>query len=101
MVKSELVSALNEKLSELQVRDAELALNCILELMVDALVQVERIEISGFGSFDCRHRSSRIARNPKTGKTVNLSAKVAVHFKPGKEMKDRMNSSHDKSSITA
>ena len=101
MVKSELVSALNEKLSELQVRDAELALNCTLELMVDALVQVERIEISGFGSFDCRHRSSRIARNPKMGKTVNLSAKVVVHFKPGKDMKDRMNSSRDKSSITA
>jgi len=95
------VSALNEKLSELQVRDAELALNCILEQMVDALVQVERIEIRGFGSFDCRHRSSHIARNPKTGKTVNLSAKVVVHFKPGKEMKDRMNSSRDKSSITA
>jgi len=101
MVKSELVSALNEKLSELQVRDAELALNCILELMVDALVQVERIEISGFGSFDLRSRPSRIARNPKTGETVNLSAKVVVHFKPGKEMKDRMNSSRDKSSITA
>ena len=52
MVKSELVSALNEKLPELQVRDVELALNCILGQMADALVQGERIEIRGFGSFD-------------------------------------------------
>ena len=101
MVKSELVSALNEKLSELQVRDVELALNCILEQMLDALVQGERIEIRGFGSFDLRSRPSRIARNPKTGETVNLSAKVVVHFKPGKEMRDRVNTSRDKCNITA
>ena len=52
MVKSELVSALKEKLPELQIRDVELALNCVLEQMADALVHGERIEIRGFGSFD-------------------------------------------------
>ena len=100
MVKSELVSALNEKLPELQIRDVELALNCVLEQMADALVHGERIEIRGFGSFDCRHRPSRIARNPKTSESVNLPAKVAVHFKPGKEMRDRVNTARDQCGIT-
>jgi integration host factor subunit beta len=56
VVKSELVCALNEKLPELQKKDVELALNCILGQLADALVQGERIEIRGFGSFDLRHR---------------------------------------------
>ena len=55
MLKSELVRALNEKLPELQIRDVELALNCMLRQMADALTQGQRIEIRGFGSFD-RHR---------------------------------------------
>jgi integration host factor subunit beta len=56
VVESELVRALNEKLPELQKRDVELALNCMLGQMADSLVQGERIEIRGFGSFDIRHR---------------------------------------------
>ena len=100
MIKSELIRALKEKLPELQVRDVELALNCILGQMADALVQGNRIEIRGFGSFELHHRPPRIARNPKTGEAVNLPAKVALHFKPGKEMRDRVNASHDKCSIT-
>ena len=100
MVKSELVQALKEKLPELQLRDVELALNCILRKLADALAQGERIEIRGFGSFNCRHRPPRIARNPKTGETVNLPAKVAVHFKPGKEMKDRVDAARDQYGIT-
>ena len=100
MVKSELIRALNEKLPELQQRDVELALNCILTQMSDALVQGERIEIRGFGSFNLHHRLARIARNPKTGEAVNLPAKVVLHFKPGKEMKDRINSSRDQCDIT-
>ena len=100
MVKSELVSVLNEKLRELQVRDVELALNCILEQMANALVQGERIEIRGFGSFDLRHRPPRLARNPMTGEAVNLPAKIALHFKPGKEMRDRVNASRVQCRIT-
>ena len=93
MVKSELADKLNEKFPELKGNDVELALDCILGQMVDALVLGERIEIRGFGSFSCRHRASRLARNPKTGESVNLPAKVATHFKPGKEMRDRINAS--------
>jgi integration host factor subunit beta len=80
VVKSELIRALNEKLPELQVRDVELALNCILGQMADALIQGKRIEIRGFGSFDLHCRPPRIARNPKTGEAINLPAKVpALH----------------------
>jgi len=94
-----MVHSLKEKLPELQQRDVELSLNCILEQMADALAQGERIEIRGFGGFDCRHRPPRLARNPKTGETVNLPAKVAVHFKPGKEMRDRVDAAHNQCGI--
>jgi integration host factor subunit beta len=100
VIKSELIRALNEKLPERQVRDMELALNCILGQMADALIQGKRIEIRGFGSFDLHCRPPRIARNPKTGEAINLPAKVAVHFKPGKEMRSRVNAANDKRGIT-
>jgi integration host factor subunit beta len=100
VIKSELVRALKEKLPEFQVRDVELALNCILGQLANAIVQGERIEIRGFGSFNLHHRPPRIARNPKTGEAVNLPAKVAIHFKPGKEMRDRVNEMRDKCCIT-
>ena len=90
MIKSELIRALIEKLTELQVRDVELALNCILGQMADALVQGKRIEIRGFGSFDLHCRPPRIARNPKTGEAINLPAKVVVHFKPGSATRSRV-----------
>lgn len=93
MVKSELMDVLNLKLPELRESDVALALDCILGQMVDALVQGERIEIRGFGSFSLRHRPPRLARNPKTGKPIDLPAKIAAHFKPGKEMRDRVNAS--------
>ena len=94
------MNALNEKLPELQKRDVELALNCILGQLENALVQGERIEIRGFGSFDLRHRPPRIARNPKSGEALNLPAKVAIHFKPGKEMRDRVNAASETFGIT-
>ena len=100
MVKSELVQVLKEKLPELQQRDVELAVNCILTQMADTIAKGERIEVRGFGSFDLHHRDPRIGRNPKTGEAVDLPAKVAVHFKPGKEMKDRVNAARDQCGIT-
>ena len=99
MVKSEFVRALNEKLPDRQLDDVELAVNCLLKHMADALVQGERIEVRGFGSFDLHHRAPRIARNPKTGEAVDLPAKVKVHFKPGKDMKDRVNTARDQCEI--
>src|SRR5664280_1951845 len=99
MVKSELGHALKEKLPKLQVIDVELALNCILAQMADALAQGERIEIRGFGSFDLHHWPARIARNPRTGEAVNLPAIVKVHFKPGKEMRDRLDAARHQCDI--
>ena len=83
MVKSEFVRALNENLRGSRLDDMESAVNCLLKYMADALVQGERIEIRGFGSFDLRNRPARTARNPRTGEAVNSPAKKAVHFKPG------------------
>ena len=95
MVKSELVRALNEKLPDIQLDDVESAVNCLLKHMADALVQGERIEIRGFGSFNLHHRPPRSARNPKTGEMFQLPAKVVLHFKPGKDMKDRVNAARE------
>ena len=96
MVRSELVRALSKKLPELEPRDVELAVNCLLEQMMTAIESGERIEIRGFGSFDLHHHPARIARNPKTGESVSIPAKVKLHFKPGKEMRDRVNDSRNK-----
>ena len=93
MIKSELITTLAEKQPNLQKDDVEAAVNCMLALMADALTQGERIEIRGFGCFNLHTRPPRTGRNPKTGESVPVSATVAIHFKPGKEMKDRVNDS--------
>jgi integration host factor subunit beta len=95
VIKSELLQTLNEKFSDLPQNDVELALNCLLGQMTEAIVQGKRIEIRGFGSFECRQRPSRISRNPKTRETFNLPSTVTTHFKPGKEMRDRINASRN------
>lgn len=100
MVRSELVRTLSDKLPELQARDVELAVNCMLEQMITALENGEHVEIRGFGSFNLRHQLPRLARNPKTGESVNLPAKVRLHFKPGKELRDRVNDARTKCQIT-
>jgi integration host factor subunit beta len=91
---------LSDKLPELQARDVELAVNCMLEQMIVALENGERIEIRGFGSFNLHHQPARLARNPRTGETVNLPAKVRLHYKPGKELRDRVDAARSKCQIT-
>ncbi len=90
MTKAELMQALSSKLPELEKRDVELALNCMLGQMADALVRGERVEIRGFGGFSLHHRAPRDGRNPMTGEAVNIPAKVAVHFKPGSATRSRV-----------
>jgi integration host factor subunit beta len=65
----------------------------ILEYMSQILSVGERIEIRGFGSFSLHFREPRTGRNPKTGETVQLTGKYVPHFKPGKELRDRVNES--------
>lgn len=99
MVKSELVRILSEKFPDLEARDVELAVNCMLEQIIKALEQGERIEVRGFGSFSLHHLADRVGRNPKTGESVSLPAKASIHFKPGKELKDRVGATYGKCKI--
>jgi integration host factor subunit beta len=91
MTKSDLIEALSAKQSLLNYRDVELAVKLILEQMSDTLSEGERIEIRGFGSFTLHHRPPRIGRNPKSGESVKLDEKYVPHFKPGKELRERVN----------
>ncbi|GBE09860.1 integration host factor subunit beta [bacterium BMS3Bbin12] len=91
MTKSELIEALARKQSHLKYRDVELAVKSLLEQMSQALATGQRIEIRGFGSFSLHYRPPRIGRNPKSGDSVQLPGKYVPHFKPGKELRERVN----------
>jgi integration host factor subunit beta len=93
MTKSELIERIAAKQPQLSVKDIELAVKTVLEHMSQTLASGERIEIRGFGSFSLHYREPRQGRNPKTGDTVELEGKHVPHFKPGKEMRERVNQS--------
>lgn len=76
---------------QLPQKDVELAVKMMLDSMTKALTDNQRIEIRGFGSFCLHYRAPRIGRNPKTGTTVELPGKYVPHFKPGKELRERVN----------
>lgn len=84
MTKSELIDALSRKQPHLPFRDVEAAIKVLLDQMRWSLIQGERIEIRGFGSFSLHFRPERTGRNPKTGERVALPGKYVPHFKPGK-----------------
>ncbi len=92
MTKSELIACLAERYPRLVVKDADFVVNTILEAMSDALSTGQRIEIRGFGSFSLNCRSPRVGRNPKSGDKVMVPEKRAPHFKPGKELRERVDS---------
>lgn len=100
MTKSELIEELAKKQPHLAVKDVEFAVKCIIEKMNRALSTGNRIEIRGFGSFSLHKRPQRMGRNPKTGEAVALAEKHVPHFKPGKELRDRVDSASHKSEIT-
>ncbi|XOZ34684.1 integration host factor subunit beta [Halomonadaceae bacterium KBTZ08] len=93
MTKSELVEVIASKQSQLSGKDVELAVKTIIDHMSQALAEGERIEIRGFGSFSLHYRAPRVGRNPKTGESVNLPEKYVPHFKPGKELREKVNDS--------
>ena len=94
MTKSELIERIAQKQSQLVHRDVESAVKTIIEHMAECLAAGGRIEIRGFGSFALHYRPARVGRNPKTGATVSLPAKYVPHFKPGKELRERVNRAH-------
>ena len=93
MTKSELIERITARQAQLSAKDVELAVKAMIEHMAQTLAQGHRIEIRGFGSFSLHYRAPRIGRNPKTGESVGLSGKYVPHFKPGKELRDRVNES--------
>ncbi|MEY1662158.1 integration host factor subunit beta [Isoalcanivorax beigongshangi] len=91
LTKSELIIRLSLHQLQLPPKDVELAVKSILDAMADALASGERIEIRGFGSFSLHFRRPRVGRNPKTGESVELEGRYVPHFKPGKELRERVN----------
>lgn len=102
MTKSELMARLAEVFAEknsdthLQAKDIEYGVKVLVDTMTRSLAKGQRIEIRGFGSFDLNHRPPRIGRNPKTGEKVEVPAKHVPHFKPGKELRERVDQSMTK-----
>ena len=96
MMKSELIERIARKQSHLAYKDVELAVKSLLEQMSNSLSNGNRIEIRGFGSFSLHYRPPRSGRNPKTGDSVSLPGKHVPHFKPGKELRERVNNSMKK-----
>ena len=93
MTKSELIDSLAKQQPHLDHKDVELAVNGIIEHMCHSLSTGDRIEVRGFGSFSLHYRAAQMGRNPKTGEAVSLTPRYAPHFKPGKELRDRVNAS--------
>ena len=93
MTKSELIDVMARKQRHLPTKDVELAVKHLLELMSSSLASGQRIEIRGFGSFSLHYRPPRMGRNPKTGEAVALSGKYVPHFKPGKDLRERVDAS--------
>ena len=93
MIKSELIANLAAKMTHLPEKQVTDSINSILEMMSDALTNEQRIEVRGFGSFSLHHRPPRNAHNPKTGEKVITREKYSPHFKPGKELRERVDAS--------
>ncbi len=91
MIRSELIEKLVLKNPGLAARDVEAIVDCFFEEVVAQLAHGGRVELRGFGTFSTRDRDARTGRNPRTGAAVEIDAKRVPHFKPGKEMRARLN----------
>jgi integration host factor subunit beta len=92
MVKSELILRLAELNPHLYQRDIERIVSTVFEEISGALAQGQRVELRGFGAFSVKHRAARVARNPRTGVSVQVADKHVPFFKSGKELRERLNS---------
>ncbi len=92
MTKAELIEGLSNKLpGVLSKADAEKAINIVLDDIIAALQQGERVNISGFGTFSVSTRQARTGRNPKTGEPIAISASRSAKFRAGKQLRDSLN----------
>lgn len=90
MTRADLIEMLSHKYYQYNPKSVDSAVREIFEIMIETLSCGERIEIRGFGSFEIRVREPRIAHNPKTGEQVSLNRRRVVHFKPGVELRERV-----------
>ncbi|MDO9449580.1 MAG: integration host factor subunit beta [Rugosibacter sp.] len=90
MTKSELINRLADRFPQLGAKDADYAVKVLLDALSAALVNGDRIEVRGFGSFSLNYRPPRIGRNPKSGEKVHVPEKYVPHFKAGKELRERV-----------
>ncbi|HWH17905.1 MAG TPA: integration host factor subunit beta [Allosphingosinicella sp.] len=91
MIRSELVQKLAEDHPDLTVREIERVVGAFFDAIIDQLQRNGRVELRGFGAFSTRGRDARKGRNPRTGEAVDVDAKRVPYFKPGKEMRERLN----------
>ena len=91
MTKAALVEEV-ARVADLTKKHAEIIVDTVFHSIVEALHRGEKIELRGFGSFRLRNRAARIGRNPKTGAKVHVPAKRVPYFKPGKDLKELINS---------
>jgi integration host factor subunit beta len=91
MIKSELVDQIAEQNPHLYHRDVERIVNAVLDEIVRAMGEGDRVELRGFGAFSVKSRQARTGRNPRTGSSVDVSAKRVPFFKTGKELRERLN----------
>lgn len=89
MTKSQLIEAVSDRIDVPRKR-AEDVVNAVFDSMKGALLEDERIEVRGFGSFTIREYKAKVGRNPRTGDQVKVDEKKSVHFKPGKELRERV-----------
>ena len=92
MLKSKLIENINENFSYLTNKEAEESVNIIFSEIINALTEGKRVELRGFGSFSIKNRIPRIARNPKTGESVEVGSKLKPYFRSGKDLNDLINS---------
>jgi integration host factor subunit beta len=90
MTKRDLVKVLSKNQKYLALKDVEVVVRSLINILSNSLSSGERIEIRGFGSFNLHYHSPRSGRNPRTGESVNVSGKYVPHFKPGKELRKRV-----------
>lgn len=91
MIRSELVQLLVQENPGLSTREVEKIVTVFFDEIVGRLSAEGRVELRGFGAFSTRARDARTGRNPRTGETVSVDAKRVPYFKPGKEMRVRLN----------
>ena len=91
MIRSELVQKVCQDFPDLTQREVESVVSAVFDSITDQLAQGGRVELRGFGAFSTRKRDARLGRNPRTGESVQVDAKRVPYFKPGKEMRERLN----------